>query len=460
MSPKARTLLIITLVLSAWIVGFLMGGWFRGQPEGSAKADAMAAGERAAAERAAATAAKRVGSVEDADSESVRRQPWDRARLVAAGRSLRREGSVATILRRAIQISDQLGPDDFPGVMDGGADGSADKEMADMIELFATARWAELDPKAAVEYMVKNKKFGGWFDFDGMLLWSIWGSKDPNGAVAFAKGMEDASARKDGLQVIVESLARMDPDNAIAFARVHAPELVKDGSLSSALNENKDPSQPEENARRLVSFHDPEDSTSGIEQAASAWATQNRGAALQWAQALADPKVRAAALAGVYREWLPAAPKEAAAAFLAEARNGEVLDGIAFGGANEWPLDDWAGAAAWAGKLPSEKERSAAYSALAVRLGKDNSKAGADWLQSLPPTSEKDAAISAYATEVAGEDAAGAMEWTFTISDPARRKEAGWFVVKHWFERNPSEAISWFQKTDSLTPAQKQELLK
>ena len=89
MSPKARTLLIIALVLTAWIVGFLMGGWFRARPEGSAKADALAAGERAAAERAAATAAKRVGSVEDADSESVHRQPWDRARLIAAARSLR-----------------------------------------------------------------------------------------------------------------------------------------------------------------------------------------------------------------------------------------------------------------------------------------------------------------------------------------------------------------------------------
>ena len=460
MSPKARTLLTVALVLSAWIVGFLMGGWFRARPEGAASADAVAAGERAAAERIAANAARRTGSVEADDSEAVRHQPWDRARLIAAARSLRREGSFATILRRAIHISDQLGPDDFPGVMDGGPDGAADKEMADMIELFATARWAELDPKAAAEYMVKNKKIGGWFDIDGMLLWSIWGSKDPNGAVAFAKGIEDASVRQSGLRAIVESQARMDPDNAIAFARIHASELLKDGSLSSALNDNKDPSQPEENARRIVGFHNPENSTSGIEQAAGAWAAQDRNAALQWAQALADPKVRAAALGGVYGAWLPAAPKEAAAAFLAEARNGEVLEGIAIGGANQWPLDDWAGAAAWAGKLPAVQERSGAYSALAGRLGKENPKAGADWLQSLPPTPEKDAAISAYATQVAGGDADGAMEWTFTISDSARRKEAGFYVVKRWFERSPAEAMSWFQKTDSLTPAQKQELLK
>lgn len=329
-----------------------------------------------------------------------------------------------------------------------------------MIELFATARWAELDPKAAAEFMVNNKKFGGWFDFDGVLLWSIWGTKDPNGAVAFAKGIKDASARQAGLRVIVDSQARMDPDNAIAFAKIHAPELLKDGSLSSALNENKDPAQPEENARRLVSFHNPENSTSGIERAAGAWAAQDRNAALQWAQALADPKVRAAALAGVYGAWLPAAPKEAAAAFLAEARNGEVLEGVAIGGANQWPLDDWAGAAAWAGKLPAGQERSAAYSVLAGRLGKENPKAGAEWLQSLPPTPEKDGAIFGYASEVALEDADGAMEWTFTISDPARKKEAGFYVVKRWFERSPADAISWFQKTDSLTPAQKQELLK
>ncbi len=220
-------------------------------------------------------------------------------------------------------------------------------------------------------------------------------------------------------------------------------------------------SNPERTARRIASIErSDEDNNGAVGEAAALWAKQDRAVALAWAQSLPSPSTRATALAGVYEQWFETAPKEAAAAVLAESRNGLDFESIASLGVNKWPHDDWTGAATWAGQLPTEKERIAAHGALGERIGRDNAKAGAQWLETLAPSPERDAAIARYTNQTEREDALTAMEWALTISDAPKRKESAQQLVKSWFERAPAEAFSWLQNNQTLTPEQKLEILR
>ncbi len=459
MSPKVKYLLATALVLTAWIVGFMMGGAFRGQP-GNAQGGTAGAHNEATEQALRREAAKRVGTVEATDGEQTKREPWDRARLEAAAKGLMREGSIATIFRRAILLMDQLGPEDFPLVMEVGDGKKESDDLADIMRAFCTARWAELDPKAAAEYIMKNDRPRGWIDIDGHLLWNTWGGKDAAAAVAFAKGMKDSGNRDSALKVIVQTMARMDPDGALDFAKLHAPEMLAKGEFSRELSENALASRPEDMARRLASIPGNEGATiSAIREASIRWAATNRAAALAWAQSLSEPAVRDAALAGVYQQWFHDKPHEAAAAALAEARNGGDLDEVAAVGANGWSLEDWQGAAGWAEKLPTEKERTTAYGALGERLGRDKPQAGAQWMESLPEGPAKDEAIARYVVQVESKDGAGAMAWALTISDEKKRQETSQRVVKSWFARSPASAFEWLQSSDTITPEQRGELL-
>ncbi len=468
MSPKAKVLLTVALILSGWIIGFVMGGRFSGRALGAGDS----VGEASAVVKTGEGSGMEQRAVVGKSSESamVRRLPWDRERVVRVVANLAREGNIANFFRHSIQVMDQWEASDFPMVMQTMEGEGRHRGMEEMLGLFAVARWAELDAKAAADFLVKNKKIGGWIDFNGPLLWSIWGTNEPAAAVAYAKTMEDASLRENALKHIVESLARADPDNALTFAKIHAPDLLLKGEFSRALGTEADSGDPERTARRLTSLEASDASTSNaIGEAAALWAKHDRIAALAWAQSLASPSARAGAIKGVYQQWFEIAPKEAAAAALAEPRGGADFGEIGALGVNTWPSGDWAGAAVWAGQLPTEKERIAAYGALGGRLGKDDSKAGAKWLETLPIGSGRDEAIAGYVLQSRGWDGAvragieegpSAIEWALAISDATKRKESAQTVVKHWFDRAPAEAFEWLQNSPSLTPEQKQEILR
>ncbi len=224
MLPKTKILLILALVLGAWILGFLMGGALRSGPTGAAGAETERAAAALAAERG-----KTAGHSEQAKSQTSspeRKLPWDRERLQRVTTSIAHEGSIANFFRHSMQMMDQWEAGDFPLVMQVLEESAKENDLSEILAYSAVARWAELDPKAAADYLVKNKKFGGWIDINGPVLWSVWGTNDPTAAVAYAKGMEDSSHREKALNEIIESLARVDADNALTFAKIHAPDLL------------------------------------------------------------------------------------------------------------------------------------------------------------------------------------------------------------------------------------------
>ncbi len=461
MQPKARILLIAVLVLTAFAVGFCMGGAFR-NPSPAGGESAMQGGARGREDAAGKTAERRrLGVAEPVEGERESRLPWDEARLEAAVKSIVKERSIPSVIRRSLQLMDMLGAADFPQAMEAIGTACKGTELKDFVGIAAIARWTELDPKAAGEFMVKHKNFGGWFDFDGAIFWNVWGSNDPGAAIAFAKQMEDAGEGRSGTKAVLETMARNDPDGALAFARAHAPELVKSGDLLGIIRNASSALLPEEKARRMATYSgDAQDSGRSIIEASEAWAKEDRRSALAWAKELAGPSAKAAALLGVYRAWFESAPMEAAAAALEENQQGVDFVELAAFGVAEWPASDRAGAVTWADKLPTEPARISAYGALGDKFGGEDAKAGAIWLDSLPASAAKDAAIAHYAVRAVHSDGAGAMEWTQAISDSGKRGVITKSALKEWFQSAPAQAAEWIQSDQCLSRAEKVALLR
>jgi hypothetical protein len=459
MNPRNRNLLFLALIVSAWLVGFMMGGTMRAP---SASPDGSSGNSRhpEVVAEAQKNDRSRVGKAEPSDEEPKIKVPWNQERAEAAARSVIRAASVPAMIRQSIKLADSLSADDFPMVMEAAEKAMGGPEVKDIFGIIGIARWAELDPKAAGEYMVKNKRFGGWLDFDGSIFWSTWAANDPSAAIAFAKSMEDKSNRNTAISGIIETIARRDPDEAIAFAKIHAPEEFDGGSISSRISEGLSLQSPELKARKLATLGDNPPTNNMISQAVAEWAKTDRLAALAWAGELSNPGAKSAALSGIYRQWFETAPQAAASA-LATNLNDEVnMTELAPVAIAAWFDKDLTAALAWADKLPDEKARNAAFGAIGNEMGKHNPKVGTEWLDSIPAGAAKDEAINGYISQAGEKDSAGALAWALSISDDSKRAETTKSVLKSWFNREPAEAAEWLQSNQSISPEDKIALLK
>jgi hypothetical protein len=250
-------------------------------------------------------------------------------------------------------------------------------------------------------------------------------------------------------------------DRALAFARIHAPELIADGSLSRALGQKSKYTDPERVAKQLESLGTFDQNTQrAMFECAQEWSKKDRNAAREWAISLPDADAKREALFGVYSEWLTADPKAAAAALLAEPRNGGELTQIAQRISGSWDLKDWKGAAGWLEKLPSEIEKAAAAAELSRRLAEGHAAKGAEFLKGLPSGAVRDAAAAEFAERLPVGDVGTAMEWAFTISDAEKQRSTTKNVLKKWFSRDPSAAYQWLESGSGMTPEQRANFLR
>ncbi len=458
MTNKLRILLTLALVLTAWGIGFSMGGGLRVKDVASA---GISRGDEKG-ELSSEDARRRVGQVmaaiPDGSEEAGRRVAWTRESFKRAAANFGKEGNLISYARRAMQMTDSLNMEDFPMVVEAFAEVKAEgkNELDGIMELLIAGRWAELNPKAAAEFL---KQRGGinYMDMNPDIVWSVWAEKDPAAAAAYAKQSGDPRAMK----TILESLAMSDVDNALAFARIHAPELIADGSLSSALGKKSKFTDPERVAKQLESLGSFDGNTTlAMSGCAEQWAKKDRNAARNWALSLPDAEARKQALFGVYKEWSSTDPKAAADALLAEPRNGADFENVAAFVASSWSRKDWKGAADWMEKLPSEKEKSVAAASLSFWLGQDNPANGAEFLKGLPSGAVRDAATDGYVRSIRSENIGSAMEWAFTISDAKKRSSTTKTVLKEWFNEDPAAAYQWLETDSGMTPEQRADFLR
>ena len=461
MSPFSRPVLRQILVvggvaLAAWALGFFMGG---GRGERGPSEPRTTAGSLSSVPHpgpSAIAAGQERGSGEQKDSGLLRHPSWTRDGLFRAGQSLARESSIITLVRHSMQIADHLEASDFPMAIEVGADLREEGKDMEVFGAIAMGRWAELDPQAAADYLLKRKDGSGFIDLDGDVVWSTFAAANPAAAAATARRLPNETERLRALRKIAETIARRDPAEAMAFAQANAPELLKGDDLSDALGEAGNAQKADETARQLAALGQDRK----LDDATERWSRKDRPAALAWARTLPAGKTRASALEGIYRQWSEKAPREAAEAILHESASGPELDTIANLALGHWPKEDPAGALAWAARLPAEVNLANGYGILAERAGRDDPAAGAKWLETLPSGAPRDEAVARYSIQAVDRDGTAALEWAHTIADPEKRLGTMRRLTRDWFSRSPGEAYTWLQNNALLTPEEKVQVLE
>lgn len=460
MTPLARTLLVAALILAAFIGGVLLGGTLSTGPSlvsaGGEKANAAGAATSAEAAKGG-TSTKRETM---ADAAEKRRLPWDKERLAHTTAALVRESGIANFFRHSMQFMDQLSATDFPLALEANADSEKRGDFGDMLAGIAITRWAELDAKAAADYLLAHEKFGGFIDIAGVALWNTWAANDPDAALAYAKTMTDKDRKESALKKIIETIAQADPAKALAYAKLHTPEMLGKGELSIALSRSSSGGDSEAIARSLAKIEaDDSDTRDIMGSTMRNWATTDHAAALAFAQGLATPTARAVALAGVYNAWFERDPKEAAASFLAEPRGEADFDSVLLVAASRWTLSDWQGANAWSAQLPTEKERTAFVTNFSMRLGRENPDESVKWIAALPDGLPRDTAIVATIEGSRTSASQASMDLALSIANPSARQKTTRQAMQNWFYKDPAAAYDWLQNDPTLTPEQKRALL-
>ena len=461
MFSRARVLLVaITVALFAWMLGYGMGGGFRiGGKSAADSTDEVVARSSGVVGRKAGlhdgTASTAEGTL--SDQIAARRIPWTRERLAQSFSAIMHDADVLRIARMALKLADQLGPEDFPSVIDlaKGMKGDGGDETKIFIML-ALVRWAELNPKAAADYlMTKEGVSKDFISADSMVLMS-WGASDPAAAIAWAEALPDKEKQKDALKEILQGAARRDVDGAIALARAHAPELLTDGSLASAIDDSLGKRDPGHNARMLVLLG----ATGQLRSAAGQWAEKDPAAASQWAQDLPDEKQRTEAMRGIWERLVREHPDEAAAQLSKNAADAPFIEGSGKNITEKITEKDPQQAVRWAAALQQPGARKEAFAALGDYFGGRDPIAGGEWLNTLPAGAERDGGIKSFVGRAVSGHAEDAAEWATAIDETAARRSALDATIGLWCKDNLAAALEWLQTSPRISEEDRQALLK
>lgn len=436
-----------------------MGGGFRSGGKGAADSRDEAAshgGGNSTQKPGTQTGTTRPAGDTLADQIAARHIPWTRERLVQSFSAIMHDADALRMARMALKLADQLGPEDFPSVIDL-AKGMKDDggEETKIFIMLALVRWAELNPKAAADYLMAKGESKDFISADSMVLMS-WGASDPAAAIAWAEALADKEKQKDAIKEILQGAARRDVDAAIALARVHAPELLTDGSLASAIDDSLGKHDLEHNAHTLASLG----ATYQLRSAASQWSEKEPAAARQWAQDLPEEKQRAEALKGIWEQLVQKHPDEAAAQLSKDAADAPFIEGSSKSIIEKLTEKDPQQAVRWAAALQQPGARKEAFGALGDYYGGKDPAAGGQWLNTVPEGVERDRAIKGFVERAKSGHAEDAAEWATAIQDTEARRSALDATLGTWCKADIAAAIEWLQTSPSISEEDRQAILK
>ncbi|KAB2642278.1 MAG: hypothetical protein DVB26_03095, partial [Verrucomicrobia bacterium] len=159
----------------------------------------------------------------------------------------------------------------------------------------ACVRWAEVDPDAALQFVLSNKQAS----FRAAAITSIMAGiakNDPALALAKLAAIADPTLRRSAQSSVMFTLAVASPDDWIAAVKADPSLARQSGAASFAADWAMD--DPVAAAKRAMQL--PADmQKNAVVAIAKVWAGKDSSAATAWAQALTDPQQRNQALAAI-----------------------------------------------------------------------------------------------------------------------------------------------------------------
>lgn len=284
---------------------------------------------------------------------------------------------------------------------------------------------------------------------------------DPDRAMALAKAEVNLKLRDSLVQAALHGWARLSPANAANWALALTDPSAREAALTSvfagalavdpeaavrvcSLVCQQDPGGAAGYGSRLIDAL----SEAGNFAAAAQLAGQGDGATTQ----------RAIWMAEAYSKWAELQPDQAAAAAAAitdpDARN-EALHGVVGG----WAASDPAGLAQFLSQQPSGGDRGLMLGqALQSWVGQDPA-AAANWINDNTATfgPDLDQGVESVATlNTIKPDLA--VNWAESIDDETLRSTALTDILRNWVQTDFSAAQAYFNTTQDLQPADRQQI--
>ena len=312
-----------------------------------------------------------------------------------------------------------------------------------------------------------------------------WGQNDPAQARAFMDTLPETE-QKRLIPTVVESLAQNNPEEAIAYLKVHpiddpthhiwrnlagiisdqstpekalawARELPDEVTQRRVIPEimgrlaSQDPQTAAREALNLTSAAAREDSLARI---GMQWGNDNFQEALGWARSLTG-KDRENALGAVMNQGANQDPSTVATQFsslLAELpanqKPADSLINAASTIANSFFAESQEKATAWVASLTQDDARASATQALASRWVNYDAVSASEWIGSLPGGKSRDLAVSSLVGGIADTDPAMAFEWANTTQEESTRSSLLERSLQSWRQLDPEAARTTILNTD------------
>ena len=163
-------------------------------------------------------------------------------------------------------------------------------------------RWAEIDPVAAAEFSLTQ---GNWQMRNSALngVLGTWALTDPNAAMAWVAHLPAGSQRSNGIYNLVTTLARSDPSTALRFAANFPNDARTNYAYRAIFSEWADVNPTAAAARSARAAPRARIGIGRWRPRFHAGRRPIRSGALAWAQAIAEPNQRNAAVSNTLSAW-------------------------------------------------------------------------------------------------------------------------------------------------------------
>jgi hypothetical protein len=249
---------------------------------------------------------------------------------------------------RVNEIAKAIHPTDIPQALAFAA--KLPKDVQTSLRYSLVARWAETDPRAAMEFASNIKNFN---ERNQMILSVLrgWAKEDATSAAAWVEQLPAGRLRNDATSAIACALAEKDPEAAFAMLKTAKTDRNQGYSTYHELFETWAGKDPATAALRAAEIKNWQQRQQAYQNIARRWAEKDVTAALAWAKSLPDGRDRSSALGTVLGAWAGADPRAATEAALALPA-GQTRNNAIGSLASQWAQSDLPAAVAWVQQLP------------------------------------------------------------------------------------------------------------
>lgn len=357
------------------------------------------------------------------------------------------------------------------------------------------SRWAEIDPKGALQHILDSTNGGRLRDERGvalMGLYSTWIAKDAGGAFTSIAGMKEGQMKKGMMEFLPRYLTFMRPDltegwdNAMASGGVEQKEMEDLAAIKAsrdpeaAIKELDGVTDPADRKKRVeailmgLSVSNPERAIEVAPQilgdadlrrqqsgmmtmAMSSLAAKNPDKAME--QYLKAPAELKEAYAGSFRSYGSLEPdkiKEMQSKLTSPEEKKKFMNEAIAGKAAEAP----GAAAEMLADMPAADRTPEAHQQIAQGFARKDFAGAQEWIGTLPPGAGRDQAVVGTVQNVEANNRPRAAEMIAEISDQKSRQDTATNFARGWLEQDKAAATNWITSTPDIPADQKQAIIK